>query len=156
MYRHTWDQRKPRQLWIFMLEVNMLFWYDLNNLTTNGYLLGFCAFCLPLEKKIHVHNLVFFQFPSFNDNWKTCLLAYVLYFLDMPTIAKQCRWLVQMEPNWVMNFACIHLNSHGLKLRGRTTFLPKAYFGLLSGSYIEMIKILETHCVPNLSKFITH
>ncbi len=70
----------------------------------------------------------------------------------MPTTAKQCRWLVQMEPNWVMNFT--HLNSHGLRLRGGTTFLPKVYFGLLSGSYIEMIKILETHCVPNLSKFI--
>ncbi len=72
----------------------------------------------------------------------------------MPTIAKQCRWLVQMEPNWVMNFPCTHLNSHGLKLIG--TFLPKVYFGLLSGSYIEMIKIVETHYVPNLSKFITH
>jgi hypothetical protein len=61
-----------------------------------------------------------------------------------------------MESNWVMNFACTRLNSHGLKLIGGTTFLPKVYFELLSGSYIEMIKILKTHCVPNLSKFITH
>jgi hypothetical protein len=40
-----------------------------------------------------------------------------------PTQAKQCKWLVQMEPNWVRDLLWIDLDSNNLDLGRGTNFL---------------------------------
>ncbi len=58
--------------------------------------------------------------------------------------ARQCRWLVQMEPTLGHGLVLNSLHSHHLELEKATTFLPIVYYGSLYGDYIEINFFLKT------------